>query len=133
MDAVTPTDLLRLHDKAADAARLLRLLANEKRLLILCLLVADGEKDVSSLAEAVELSQSALSQHLAKLREDDLVAFRRESQTLYYRLADPRAARILATLKDIFCPDENEAEDAVVRGEPARSERTQLRRTPDKR
>ncbi|CAO4140252.1 hypothetical protein GPNCGGLF_LOCUS848 [Methylorubrum aminovorans] len=133
MDAVTPTDLLRLHDKAADAARLLRLLANEKRLLILCLLVAHGEKDVSSLAEAVELSQSALSQHLAKLREDDLVAFRRESQTLYYRLADPRAARVLATLKDIFCPDENAAEDAVVRGEPARSERTHLRRTPDKR
>ncbi|MFX6972952.1 ArsR family transcriptional regulator, partial [Acinetobacter baumannii] len=65
MDAVTTTDLLRLQDKAADAARLLRLLANEKRLLILCLLVARGEMDVTSLAEAVDLSQSALSQHLA--------------------------------------------------------------------
>lgn len=105
MDAVTPSDLLRLQDKAADAARLLRLLANEKRLLILCLLIGQGEMDVTSLAEAVELSQSALSQHLAKLREDRLVAFRRESQTLYYRLEDPRAARMLATLKDIFCPD----------------------------
>lgn len=105
MDAATPVDLLRLQDKAADAARLLRLLANEKRLLILCLLIARGEMDVTSLAEAVELSQSALSQHLAKLREDGLVAFRRESQTLYYRLEDPRAARVLATLKDIFCPD----------------------------
>lgn len=99
------TDLLRLQDKAADAARMLRLLANEKRLLILCLLVARGEMDVSSLAEAVDLSQSALSQHLAKLREDGLVAFRRESQTLHYRLEDPRAARLLATLKDIFCPE----------------------------
>lgn len=105
MDAATPADLLRLQDKAADAARLLRLLANEKRLLILCLLIARGEMDVTSLAEAVELSQSALSQHLAKLRGDGLVAFRRESQTLYYRLEDPRAARVLATLKDIFCPD----------------------------
>lgn len=105
MDAVTTTDLLRLQDKAADAARLLRLLANEKRLLILCLLVARGEMDVTSLAEAVDLSQSDLSQHLAKLREDGLVAFRRESQTLHYRLEDPRAARLLATLKDIFCPE----------------------------
>jgi DNA-binding transcriptional ArsR family regulator len=105
MDAVTPTDLLRLQDKASDAARLLRLLANEKRLLILCLLVARGEMDVTSLAAAVELSQSALSQHLAKMREEGLVAFRRESQTLYYRLEDPRAARVLETLKDIFCRD----------------------------
>ena len=105
VDAVTPTDLLRLQDKAADAARLLRLLANEKRLLILCLLLARGEMDVTSLSAAVELSQSALSQHLAKLREDGLVAFRRESQTLYYRLEDPRVARLLATLKDIFCPE----------------------------
>jgi DNA-binding transcriptional ArsR family regulator len=105
MDAVTPNDLLRLQDKAGDAARLLRLMANEKRLMILCLLVARGEMDVTRLAEAVELSQSALSQHLAKLREDGLVAYRRESQTLHYRLEDPRAARVLATLKDIFCPD----------------------------
>lgn len=105
MDAATPTDLTRLQDKAAEAARLLRLLANEKRLLILCLLIARGEMDVTSLAAEVELSQSALSQHLAKLREDGLVAFRRESQTLHYRLEDPRAARVLTTLKDIFCPD----------------------------
>ncbi len=105
MDVATPTDLMRLQDKAADAARLLRLLANEKRLLILCLLVAHGEMDVTSLAREVELSQSALSQHLAKLREDGLVAFRRESQTIHYRLEDPKAARVLATLKDIFCPE----------------------------
>ncbi len=105
MDAATPTDLTRLQDKAAEAARLLRLLANEKRLLILCLLIARGEMDVTSLAAEVELSQSALSQHLAKLREDGLVAFRRESQTLHYRLEDPRAARVLTTLKDIFCPE----------------------------
>jgi len=56
------------------------------------------------LAEALNLSQSALSQHLAKLRRDGLVQFRRESQTLHYRLADPRAIRVLLVLKEIFCP-----------------------------
>ena len=69
------------------------------------LFVTGGEMDVTSLAGEVELSQSALSQHLAKLREDGLVAFRRESQTIHYRLEDPRAARVLETLKDIFCPE----------------------------
>lgn len=96
--------LAALEAKAEDAARFLSLLANERRLLILCHLAARGEMNVSALAETVALSQSALSQHLAKLREDGLVAFRRESQTVFYRLDDPRAARLLATLKDIFCP-----------------------------
>jgi DNA-binding transcriptional ArsR family regulator len=105
--AATPDALAALEAKAGEAARLLRLMANEKRLLILCLLVGE-ERDVGSLAQAVGLSQSALSQHLAKLREDGLVAFRREAQVLRYRLADPRAARLLTTLKDIFCPDEGE-------------------------
>jgi DNA-binding transcriptional ArsR family regulator len=104
MDAINPDDIAQLQAKASEAANLLRLLGNEKRLLILCLLIARGEMDVTGLAEGVGLSQSALSQHLAKLREEGLVAFRRESQTLHYRLDDPRAARVLATLKDIFCP-----------------------------
>lgn len=99
-------DLTRLEAKAAEAVRLLRLLANEKRLLILCLLVVRGEMDVGGLAKAVGLSQSALSQHLAKLRANRLVAFRRESQTLHYRLDDPRAVQVLGMLKDIFCPPE---------------------------
>jgi DNA-binding transcriptional ArsR family regulator len=59
---------------------------------------------VSALADAVDLGQSALSQHLARLRDDGLVAFRREAQTLHYRVADPRAVRLLTTLKQIFCP-----------------------------
>lgn len=82
---------------------MLRLLANEKRLLMLCQLVAAGEMNVGALAEAVGLSQSALSQHLAKLREDRLVATRREAQTIYYRLADPKAAQILTLLRDLYC------------------------------
>src|SRR6516164_10073744 len=82
---------------AQDAARLLKLLANERRLVILCFLATCGEMPVGALAEALNLSQSALSQHLAKLRRDGLVQF--ESQTLHYRLADPRAVRVLVVLK----------------------------------
>ena len=88
---------------AQEAARLLKLLANEKRLVILCFLATCGEMPVGTLAEALNLSQSALSQHLAKLRRDGLVQFRRESQTLHYRLADPRAVRVLVVLREIFC------------------------------
>jgi DNA-binding transcriptional ArsR family regulator len=99
-----PGDLAALQEKAGQAARLLRLLANENRLLLLCHLVAQGEMAVGALAEAVGLSQSALSQHLAMLREDGLVATRREAQTVFYRLADPKAARLLALLRDLYCP-----------------------------
>jgi DNA-binding transcriptional ArsR family regulator len=94
-----------LTEQAAAAARMLKLLGNEHRLLILCFLIAQGEMRVGDLVDAVGLSQSALSQHLALLREDGLVAFRRESQTLYYRVCDPRAARILKLLKDLYCGD----------------------------
>ena len=95
--------LKKLARQAGEATRLLKLLANEKRLLILCFLATRGEITVGELAERVELSQSALSQHLAKLRADGLVAFRRASQTLYYRVADPRAMRLLLVLKEIYC------------------------------
>jgi len=90
-------------DCAYEAARLLKLLANEKRLVILCFLATRGEMPVGALVEALGLSQSALSQHLAKLRRDGLVLFRRESQTLHYRLADPRVMRVLGVLQEIFC------------------------------
>jgi DNA-binding transcriptional ArsR family regulator len=102
-DGKSTADLQRLEASAGEAARMLRLLANEKRLLMLCQLVSAGEMNVGTLAEAVGLSQSALSQHLAKLREDRLVATRREAQTIYYRLADPKAAQILALLRDLYC------------------------------
>lgn len=89
--------------QAETAARMLKLLGNENRLLILCSLIMHGEMKVGDLVKAVGLSQSALSQHLALMRTDGLVAFRRESQTLYYRVSDPRAARIIKLLKDIYC------------------------------
>lgn len=91
--------------QAASAARMLKLLGNENRLLILCSLAVQGEMKVGDIVEAVGLSQSALSQHLALLRTDGLVAFRRESQTLFYRISDARAARVLKLLKDIYCGD----------------------------
>ena len=93
-----------LERKAAQAAQLLKLLANENRLLILCRLVLTHEMSVTDLAEAVGLSQSALSQHLAKMREDGLLATRRQAQTVFYRIADPNAARLLALLRNIYCP-----------------------------
>jgi ArsR family transcriptional regulator, virulence genes transcriptional regulator len=91
--------------QSAAAARMLKLLGNERRLLTLCFLVARGEMTAGELVSAVGLSQSALSQHLARLRKNGIVAFRRQSQTLYYRIADRGAARILAVLKDIYCGD----------------------------
>jgi DNA-binding transcriptional ArsR family regulator len=100
--SVTPNDELAMH--AAAAARLLKLVANERRLLVLCRLSTTGEATVGELARSVGLSQSALSQHLALMREDGLVAFRREGQTIHYCIADRNAERLLTTLRSIFCP-----------------------------
>jgi ArsR family transcriptional regulator, virulence genes transcriptional regulator len=97
--------LKKLVKQAGEAAQHLKLLANEKRLLILCFLAARGEMTVGELVDAVDLSQSALSQHLAKLRADALVTFRRTSQTLHYSIADKRTLRLLGVLKEIFCGD----------------------------
>jgi DNA-binding transcriptional ArsR family regulator len=99
------TELQALAKQAAAAARMLKLIGNERRLLILCFLVANGEMRAGDLASIAGLSQSALSQHLAKMRADGLIAFRRQSQTLYYRISDERAALILKALKDIYCGD----------------------------
>ena len=88
--------------KAEKAEAFLKALANKHRLMVLCEL-HQGERSVGSLMQAVGLSQSALSQHLAKLREDGLVVTRRDAQTIYYTLASDDAARIMAVLYDLFC------------------------------
>jgi ArsR family transcriptional regulator, virulence genes transcriptional regulator len=95
-----------LEEKADEVSATLRLLANQKRLLVLCRLALHGEMSVTALGEAVALGQSALSQHLARLRGEGLVAARRESQTLFYRIADDRIGRLLAALYDIYCQDD---------------------------
>ncbi|MBX3726840.1 MAG: helix-turn-helix transcriptional regulator [Xanthomonadales bacterium] len=98
--ALPDPEAMRAH--AADAARLLKALANDRRLMILCLLVG-GELSVGEINARVDLSQSALSQHLAVLREEQLVRTRREAQTIYYSLADGPVHALIETLHGIYC------------------------------
>ena len=93
-----------MEEHAAAAAAMLRLLASERRLIVLCTLIAEGEAPVGRLADRAGLSQPAMSQHLAKLRDDGLVDSRREAQSVYYRITEPRVARVVALLKDLYCP-----------------------------
>jgi ArsR family transcriptional regulator, virulence genes transcriptional regulator len=94
-----------LQAKAGEVAEILSALANDRRLLILCKLVEVGEATVGALAAEVGLSQSALSQHLARMREEGIVAFRREAQTVWYRIGDPRIETLLSTLHRLYCAD----------------------------
>lgn len=98
-------DLAMFEESAGRAATLLRLLGNEKRLMLLCQL-ADGELSVRDIQSRVGLSQSALSQHLALLRAEGIVGTRRESQTIYYSIVDHAAMRVIETLAELFCPPE---------------------------
>ncbi|MBM9594829.1 ArsR/SmtB family transcription factor [Roseitranquillus sediminis] len=93
-----------LEERAEYVADRLALLGNAKRLLILCKL-AEREMSVGAIQTAVGLSQSALSQHLARLREAGMVATRREAQTIYYRIADPELEVLMGALYDTFCRD----------------------------
>ena len=87
---------------ATDAVNLLKGLANESRLMIMCVL-SEGEVSVGQLNQRIKISQSALSQHLAVLREQDLVQTRRESQTIYYRLANTAAMSVIELLREAYC------------------------------
>lgn len=98
-------DLATFEAKADKVAETLKAIGNARRLIVLCKLVEHGEATVAALAQEVGLSQSALSQHLAKMREEQLVTFRRESQTLWYRIADPRVEALLGTLYDLYCKE----------------------------
>lgn len=91
--------------QAGEAVALLKALANEPRLLVLCHLAEGQELAVGDLAQKVGLSQSALSQHLAKLREQGLVTTRKEAQTVFYSVCDPNAFQVLSLLQDLFCPE----------------------------
>lgn len=94
----------RFQESASEASRLLRSLSNEHRLMILCRL-GEGELQVSQLQAHLDLSQSALSQHLARLRDDGLVAARREGTAVFYRIADPAALKVIVVLAEIYCPE----------------------------
>lgn len=101
--AVRPThaELVQLERSASAAARLMKLLSSEQRLVLLCRLV-EGECSVGELAAYAGLAQSAASQHLAKLRAEGIVDTRREGQTIHYRISDPAAVKVLDTLCDIY-------------------------------
>lgn len=101
-----PADLTEFTARAGEVADMLKALANRARLMVLCKLVERREMRVGDLAEEVGLSQSALSQHLARMRDEGLVAFRREGQTLFYRIADQRCEALLATLHQLYCSEE---------------------------
>lgn len=96
---INPADMAK---NAVQAEQFLKQLANGNRLMLLCTLL-EGEKSVSELNEQVPVSQSSLSQHLAKLREAGFVSTRRESQTIYYQLADPRVKTVIQDLYSLFC------------------------------
>ena len=99
-------DIQVMQTNACAAAAFLKILANDRRLMILCELLK-GERCVSELEEIVSLSQSALSQHLARLRRSHLVKTRRESQTIYYSIADPGVKKVIGALYDLYCGPSN--------------------------
>ncbi|MBS0581780.1 MAG: helix-turn-helix transcriptional regulator [Proteobacteria bacterium] len=98
--AETSSAALQRH--ADEAVAVLKGLASRNRLLLLCQLV-DGERSVGELAQALDLAQSAVSQHLSLLRRDGIVAGRRDSQSILYRISDPRVAKLMATMYALFC------------------------------
>ncbi|NOZ31989.1 MAG: helix-turn-helix transcriptional regulator [Alphaproteobacteria bacterium] len=93
-----------LEHSALEVAQVLDVLSNQRRLMIMCQLETNGDMGAGALATSVGLSQSALSQHLAKLRAEGLVSYSRDGQALRYRIADDRARALLAALTDIYCP-----------------------------
>lgn len=95
-------DIEKLRENAQQAAQLMNALSNPNRLLILCQLM-EGELSVGALNAKIALSQSAFSQHLAVLRRDGLVNTRKESQTVYYSLANDHAEQVLEVLHRLFC------------------------------
>ena len=100
---LTNNDLEQLAEHAQEAAALLKQLSNQHRLMILCSLI-DSELSVTELNSRTNLSQSALSQHLASLRNAGLVQTRREAQTIFYQLQGNEAIQVIRVLKSIYCP-----------------------------
>ncbi|WP_260680333.1 helix-turn-helix transcriptional regulator [Thalassotalea sp. PS06] len=92
-------------DNARQAANLLKLIGNEVRLMILCSLI-ENKLTVGQINERIDISQSALSQHLAKLRSDNLVDCEKDGLSVYYHIANPVVIKIIHILQDEFCPSE---------------------------
>jgi ArsR family transcriptional regulator, virulence genes transcriptional regulator len=98
-------NITNLANSADRASEFLKSMANPQRLRILCLIM-EGERPVGEIAEAIGANQSSVSQNLALMRREGLVAPRRDGQTIYYRLAEKKIVKILKVLTDMFCPPE---------------------------
>ena len=99
---VAPLELKEMKPRAEELARLLKALSHPDRLLLLCHL-ASGERSVTELSEFCEAPQPTTSQALARLKREGWVSCRRDGQQIFYRLEDPRVARLLKTMKEVFC------------------------------
>ena len=119
------TRLAEMHEHAAEAAHLLKTLGNEQRLLILCNLI-ERPLSVGEINERVELSQSALSQHLALLREAGLVQTQREAQSIRYSLPPGPVTRVMALMQELYCdaPAAGPPMTTLSRGKISRRRRT---------
>jgi DNA-binding transcriptional ArsR family regulator len=106
---------MELQSKAETVETLLKSVGNRNRLIVLCELLK-GERSVGALQQAIGLSQSALSQHLARLRADGIVATRRESQTIHYSLASEKVSRLIGLLYELYCAPARAAGDATGKG-----------------
>ena len=105
MEITDEFDLEQMAESAVRASQLMKTLGHKDRLMILCQL-ADGEKSVGQIADLLEISQSPLSQHLSRMRQENLVETRREAQTIYYSLKSGEASRIVEVLYELFCDPE---------------------------
>jgi len=104
------TSIDKLQENAQRASSLLKAMSNQHRLLILCQLI-HGEKSVGELEGIIGLSQSALSQHLARLRRDNLVQTRRSAQTIFYSLKGEEASAVIQTLYGLYCANSGSVTD----------------------
>ena len=100
----TPIDPQSMAVAAAQASELMKTLGHKDRLMVLCHL-SSGEKSVGHLATLLDIPQSPLSQHLARMRKEKLVTTRREAQTIYYAIASPQAARMVQLMHELYCSD----------------------------
>lgn len=96
-----------LEGRAEEVETLLSLLANRRRLIILCQLLRDGELSVGEIVRRLDLTQSALSQHLALMRAAGVVTTRREGTTIYYSLTDQRAIGLMNAIEGVLCTPES--------------------------
>ena len=108
-------NLTELQSRAEAVEALLKAVGNRNRLIVLCELTK-GERSVGALQQTLGLSQSALSQHLARLRLDGVVATRREQQTIHYSLASDKVSRLIGLLEELYCAPPHEAADESSNG-----------------